>query len=112
MKMLEFSILNHFKQNACYLIISFASSMPSSNFAKLPGIYFRANLAFKLNVHNTRELSSMGLCQRSSKTDTNSSTLSLIEENFLVLAEPSKKKVLRNEKEQASVLDCHESRTG
>lgn len=54
----------------------------------------------------------MGLCQRSSKTDTNSSTLSLIEENFLVLAEPSKKKVLRNEKEQASVLDCHESRTG
>ena len=46
----------------------------------------------KKNVHNTRELSSMGLCQRSSKTDTNSSTLSLIEENFLVLAGNSRKK--------------------
>ena len=34
--------------------------------------------------------SSTGLCQRYSKTDTNSSMLSLME-NFLVLAEPSKK---------------------
>lgn len=42
--------LNHFKQNTGYLSISFASSMPSSNFAKLLGIYFRANLAFKLVV--------------------------------------------------------------
>lgn len=41
------------------------------------------------------ELSSMGLCRRASKTDTYKSTLSLIEENFLVLEEPSRKKGLK-----------------
>ena len=58
------------------------------------------------------ELSSMGLCQRASKTDICKSTLSLIEENFLVLAEPSRKKVSRNRNEQASALNSHESRAG
>lgn len=37
--------LNHFKQNTHYLSISFASSMSSSNFTKLLGIYFRENMA-------------------------------------------------------------------